>query len=284
MFCVDRRRSFPLFLCLIFTLILIIRPVFADEGSEGKRNNPLVLISSSPLDGAKDIPVQTEIILNFSKNIAHMTVRDGNIKCFSLVDAEGKPVQADIVIADNQIEPEKRRDVHLRPLHDLEPGVTYTVIVAPSFQSKSEVKLGEELKISFTTAGDKTPADASKNKKEHIDNVEANQKETGTQQVSSDTTVDSSDLQSKDATFNQSAVDGTDAEKEKESPVQDGVPDSDVVESTASTAEDNELNSSTMEEQTAKISKDNRLLGKISVIVLFSVLIGFILYRLIMSK
>lgn len=281
MFYTGRGKVFPLFLYSVFIFMLIIRPIFANGESEGKRNNPLVLISGNPSDGAKDVPVQTEIVLNFSKNIAHMTVRDENIKCFSLVDAEGKSVQADIVIADNQIEPEKRRDVYLRPLHDLKPGVTYTVIVAPSFQSKSEVKLGEELRISFTTMGDKTSVDPSENKKGNSDNVGTDQKAMGTQQVSSDTTADSSDLQSKDDISNQSAVDGIDIGDEPL--VQDDVADSGVIESTVSAAGDNGSNSNTMEEQTAKISKGNRLLGKISVIVLFSILIGFILYRVIRS-
>lgn len=281
MFYISRGKIFPLFLYLVFIFTLIIQPIFANGESEGKRNNPLVLISGNPSDGAKDVPVQTEIILNFSKNIAHMTVRDGNIKCFSLVDAEGKSVQADIVIADNQVEPEKRKDVCLRPIHDLEPGATYTVIVAPSFQSKSEVKLGEELKISFTTAGDKIPVDPSKDKKENIDNIGADQKEIGTQQVSSDTVIDSPDLQGKDKdnVSDQSAIDGTDAGL-----VRDDVPDDDVVESTASATEDNEPGDNTTEEQTAKVSVGNRLFDRIPVIILFLVLIGLILYRTVKPR
>ncbi|HZX20893.1 MAG TPA: Ig-like domain-containing protein, partial [Clostridia bacterium] len=275
-------KTFPLFLCLILVFMLIIQPIFAGGESEGKKKNPLVLVSGNLSDGAKDVPVQTEIILNFSKNIAHMTVLDENAKCFSLVDAEGKPVQVDVVIADSQIEPEKRRDVHIRPLHDLEPGATYTVVVAPSFQSKSEVKLGEELKINFTTAGDKTPMDPSENKKENSSDVGADQKAIDTQQVSSNTVVNGPDLQGKDEGSNQSATNGDDIGEG--TPIQDDVRDSDAVESAISTAGDNESESNTTEEQTTKASVGNKLLDKIPTIVLSFILIGLILYRIVKSR
>ncbi len=282
MFYMNKRKIFLLFLCLIFVLIPIIQPTFADEESEGKRLNPLILISSNPIDGAKDVPVQTEIILNFSKNIAHMTVRDKNIKCFSLVNAKGESVQTDIIIADNQIEPEKRRDVYLRPLHDLEPGITYTVIVDPSFQSKSEVKLGEELKINFTTVENKTSADSSEDKNKDTDNAETGQKASDTQQMPSDKAVNNPDSQNKDNASDQSAVSSTGIEKE--APIQDDVSDNDAIKPAVSTAENNELKNDTIEEQEVEDIKNNRSLGKISLIVLLSILIGFILYRLIKTR
>lgn len=285
MFYMNKRKIFLLCLCLIFVLIPIIQPTFADEESEGKRNNPLVLISSNPIDGAKNVPVQTEIILNFSKNIAHMTVRDKNIKCFSLVNAKSESVQTNIVIADNQIEPEKRRDVYLRPLNDLEPGMTYTVIVDPSFQSKSEVKLNGELKINFTTIENKASVGSSEDKNKDADNTEISLGTADTRQMPSDTIVDDPDSQNKDIASDQPAVSSTDIEKE--ALVQDDAPDNDgndAIKPAFSTAENSELKNDTTEEQEVEDPKNNRLLGKISLIVLLSVLIGFILHRLIKTR
>jgi hypothetical protein len=51
------------------------------------------------------------------------------------------------------MEREKRNDIVLVPKQELKEGTTYTVRISPEVQSKSGVKLGEELKISFITAG-----------------------------------------------------------------------------------------------------------------------------------
>lgn len=281
MCCMDKKKILPLLLCVIFALMLTVRPTLADDGSGGKKNNPLVLNSSSPSDGAKDVPVQTEISLNFSKNVVHMTVRDENKKCFSLLDANGKSVPVDIIMADDQVEPEKRRDVCLKPLQDLEPGAVYTVKVAPSFQSKSEVTLGEELKISFTTAEKNSSGGSSKGESGDAGKVGAGQKAAASQQGPSDTTVSSPALQGKEDA-SQAVTGSTDIQEQ--TPVQDDLPDNEAVETAGSNAQDTALNNDTMEEQAPQVSKGSISFSKISILLLLAALIGFTLYRLLRAK
>ncbi len=147
-------RLLFLILLAVLSLILIALPAAAGDGSGtgGGQDNPLALVSSNPSDGEKDVGLPVEIKLCFSKNVVHMTVRDNNRKCFLLYSADGT-VPVEVVMADDQIEPEKKREIVLKPLENLRNGTAYTVRVAPELQSKSGVFLGRQVEISFTTTG-----------------------------------------------------------------------------------------------------------------------------------
>lgn len=152
-----RRARLPLILLLgVFCCTMAVLPALAGQGdvSGGGKNNPLSMESSSPADGQKNVALPVEIKCSFSKNVVNMTVSDNNKKCFALYSADGKKVPVEVVMADDQVDPENRRNIVLRPLQGLEPGTTYTVKVAPELQSKSGVNLGEEVVITFTTAGE----------------------------------------------------------------------------------------------------------------------------------
>lgn len=120
------------------------------DGSGGGKGEPLELVSSTPGDGEKGVALDTEIRLSFSKNVINMMVKDGNLKCFSLL-ADNEPVEIEVVMADDQVEPEFKRDVVIAPVEGLQPDKNYTIKVASEFQSKGGVALGKELKINFST-------------------------------------------------------------------------------------------------------------------------------------
>ena len=122
------------------------------DGSGGGQNNPLIIESSTPVNGASGVTDLPYIKIVFSKNIAYMTVRDGNLKCFSLW-SDGQKMPAEIIIADDQIEREKRNDVLVKPLQPLKAGTTYQVEIASELQSKSGVTLGQKATLTFTMAG-----------------------------------------------------------------------------------------------------------------------------------
>ena len=146
------RKGLIIILALLCSIILAL-PVQAGDGSGGGRKQPLVLVSSSPNDGQKDVALPAEIKMTFSKNVAYMTVRDNNSKCFAMYSQEGKEIPIEVIIADDQIEFDKRRDIVVKPLQELQAGVTYIVKVAPQLESKSGVNLGKETTLSFTTVG-----------------------------------------------------------------------------------------------------------------------------------
>lgn len=120
------------------------------DGSGGGKGEPLELVSSIPKDGESGVALNTEIRLSFNKNVINMMVKDDNLKCFSLF-ADNEPVEIEVSMADDQIEPEYKRDVVLVPVGGLQPDKNYTIKVAPELQSKGEVALGKELKINFST-------------------------------------------------------------------------------------------------------------------------------------
>lgn len=148
------RKTLIITLALLCSIILAI-PVLAGQGdgSGGGKSQPLALVSSSPVDGQKDVALPAEIKMTFSKNVVYMTVRDNNSKCFTMYSQDGKQVPIEVIMADDQIEFDKRQDIIVKPLQELEAGTTYTVKVAPQLESKSGVNLGKETTLSFTTAG-----------------------------------------------------------------------------------------------------------------------------------
>jgi hypothetical protein len=123
------------------------------DGSGGGKDQPLSLTSSIPADGQKDVSPTTEILLSFSKNVVYMTVCENNKKCLALYAADGSKIPVEVIMADDQIEPEKRRDIQLKSLQSLEPATSYTIKISPELRSKSGVTVGQEITVSFTTAG-----------------------------------------------------------------------------------------------------------------------------------
>jgi len=129
--------------------------VFAEggNGSGGGQQNALTLDSSDPIDGQKDVKLPVEIKLMFSKNVVNSTVKDMNIKAFTLSSADGLVIPIEVIMSDDQMEPDKNNVVLLKPLQELQPGTSYKVTIAPEIQSKSGVPLGKEKSLNFITAG-----------------------------------------------------------------------------------------------------------------------------------
>jgi len=152
------RKTLIITLALLCSIVLAL-PIMAGQGdgSGGGKNQPLALVSSIPADGQKDVALPVEIKMTFSKNVVYMTVRDNNSKCFTMYSKDGKQVPIEVIMADDQIEFDKRRDIVVKPLQELQAGITYTVKVAPQLESKSGVNLGKETTLSFTTAGASVP-------------------------------------------------------------------------------------------------------------------------------
>ena len=123
----------------------------AGDGSGGGQNNPLVIESSVPANGAAGVASLEYIKIVFSKNVVYMTVRDKNLQCFSLWSGSQR-IPAEVIMADDQIEREKRNDVLIKPKQPLQAGTTYRVEIAPELQSKSGVTLGHKAVITFTMA------------------------------------------------------------------------------------------------------------------------------------
>ncbi len=154
----------PLCITLMFCLLW---PAFAaaangdgaGDGSGGGQQQPLVVEKVVPADGATGISLDPEIKITFNKNVCYMTVRENNRNCFSMW-AGNTRIPIEVIMADDQVERDKRNDAIIKPLQQLKAGTEYRIEIAPNMESKSGVTLGKKATITFTTVANQPAATA----------------------------------------------------------------------------------------------------------------------------
>lgn len=114
-------------------------------------NKPLLLDSSDPADGATGVSAAAEPLLVFSKNVVNFSIADANKGCFSLESAAGEEVEIEVVMADDQMHPEQKRNIRIVPAEELAPDTEYLLTISGDLQAKNGNTLGEDLVIRFTT-------------------------------------------------------------------------------------------------------------------------------------
>lgn len=129
------------------------------DGSGGGSTEPLTLVTATPANNATDIAVDSPITLEFSKNVAYATVRDGNLKAVTLWAGKDQ-VPTNVTMADDQLQPDLRDFITVTPTEALKEGTTYTVKVDTTLTSKSGDVLLSPTEITFTTVA---PANTSSN-------------------------------------------------------------------------------------------------------------------------
>ncbi len=134
------RILIPVFLtCLLFTTAAVAAGEF------------LTLVSSSVENDAEDISCQPVIEFTFSNNVVNMKVSEQNMTCFTLLDAENNKVEIDVIMADDQIEPEKKRIISVTPVSALKPQTSYSLLIAETLAAKNGNTLEKGIGITFTT-------------------------------------------------------------------------------------------------------------------------------------
>ncbi len=141
---------FLLVLSMCFSTVNVIAAGSGD-GSGGGYNKPLTMDSSSIKHGDENILLHPEIKLVFSKNVVNMKVKDNNSKSISLVTSKGDNIPIEVIMEDDQVRPDKRREIVVKPKQSLNINTKYVLNINNSFKSKSEMSLKEPVKISFTT-------------------------------------------------------------------------------------------------------------------------------------
>jgi hypothetical protein len=171
-------------------------PAAAGDGSGGGKSDPLRLVSSVPAEGQAQVAVDSSIQLLFNKNVVNMTVNEGNQQCFSLRTAQGAVVPIEVIMADDQISPELRREIQIHPLQPLQAGSSYILLVDSRLQAKSGAGLEEAIQIAFKTAagltGSSEPAEIS-TKDEAVPTLSLDQAERLPAGASTDEATNSSD-------------------------------------------------------------------------------------------
>lgn len=149
---IDLKFKIKATISLVLLMVLITSiGVFADGNGGGGSNNPFSLDTSMPAHQEKNVPVDSEIKLVFTKNVVNILVQENNMTCFKLQDENGQDVPVDIIMADDQIERDKKRDIILEPKSLLNEGAEYTIVIDSSLQSKSGQALEEDVILTFNT-------------------------------------------------------------------------------------------------------------------------------------
>ncbi len=149
-------------LLVVVSCMLLVMPVLAapgDGSGSGQGNGTgsglsqsFGLASSTPTDGTKDFPKNGEIKLSFNKNVVNQAVKDNNCTCIALYSADGTKVPAAIIMADDQVNPEERQNVTIKPSQELANGTAYVVKISPQLKAKNGESLGREITVNFATA------------------------------------------------------------------------------------------------------------------------------------
>ncbi len=156
----NKSVRFIAFACTVLIMLSFALTAFAEggngDGTGGGKDKPLELAESSIANGAKNVSTTPEITLTFTKNVVHFTVRDNNLKCFSMTDSKGADVPIDVIMGDDQVDPSIKRIVTVKPKFSLTPDETYILKIDKNVTSKSGVSLGKNTYISFTVAKSET--------------------------------------------------------------------------------------------------------------------------------
>lgn len=114
------------------------------------------LEDSLPQNLAVDVEQDSIIKLIFNKNVVNFSVKENNLKCISLKNEDGQVVPTELIFPDDQIEPDKKREIYIDPVDNLNENTTYTVEISSDMLAKNGSKLGETVYVSFTTLTSKT--------------------------------------------------------------------------------------------------------------------------------
>lgn len=142
-------KLLPLLMAMImfFCVTAGAETINVDEGKKIE----FCLEDSIPQNSAKDVGPDSNIKLIFNKNVVNLTVKENNLKCISLKDEHGQVVPSELIFPDDQVEPDKKREIYIDPVDDLKEDTTYIVEISPDMLAKNGSTLGETVYVSFTT-------------------------------------------------------------------------------------------------------------------------------------
>ncbi len=156
----------PIFFICFFIFLCILPTGSFAMGADGSGNGdssgsgdsePLALVHSTVADGEVGVETNRRLQLVFNSNISNITVKENNAGCFAVTDDKGVNVPTSVIIFDDQLEREMRRDIHLDINDGLKAGKTYAIKISKNLTAKNGKTLGREIKITFTTAATLEP-------------------------------------------------------------------------------------------------------------------------------
>ncbi len=152
------KRLIHLFIitCLIFSIsaqAFAFGQAGSGDQSGGGSEAPVEVKLTYPQNKATNFPVGDIIMFGFNKNVVHFSINKANRDCFKMVDSQNQAVAFTVVMADDQVEPQKRRDIGIKPKSPLKSGEHYIVTVSKNLSAKSGDTMLSDYVLEFTTEG-----------------------------------------------------------------------------------------------------------------------------------
>ncbi|MCL2816938.1 MAG: Ig-like domain-containing protein [Clostridiales bacterium] len=150
------KNKLRLLACLVICLSFLFAPVAAyasGSGGGGGGGGNITLESSTVNNGDTNVPVAVVMTFTFSNNVIDSGNKENNANCFTLKDAQGNVVPINVIMADEQLEPDLKNDIGIEPAEPLQAGKTYTLTIDKGVKAKNGNTLAADIVITFTTAG-----------------------------------------------------------------------------------------------------------------------------------
>lgn len=143
-----KNKQTPIF---YVNLILLLALLIGFSSGSLAKDSRLYLTANYPEDGEQKVATDLMINLEFNKNVVNMKVKERNQKSFKMFDEAGKIISLEIIMADDQLYREKRREIKIKPVAELAPDRYYTLVIHSSLMSKNGEMLNEPIYITFKT-------------------------------------------------------------------------------------------------------------------------------------
>lgn len=158
------KNKLLLSLLILFIFISVV-PTYGETAETQEQDGKSIafqLVESTPTNLSKDVKLNTEIKLLFNKNVVNMTVKENNSKCIKLLDANNNVVAAELILLDDQIEPDRKREIIIKPINLLNENTTYKIEISSNLQAKNGSLLGNTVEIIFSTLQNEKTEDSIK--------------------------------------------------------------------------------------------------------------------------
>lgn len=147
-------------LLMVITVLLTTATAFAGngDGTGGGKSEGLYVKSASIEDGGV-LASGEAITLVFSKNVVNKKVVENNMPLFQVLDSDQAEVAIEVIMADDQVEPDKKNDVVIQFPQGLADG-TYTLTAKGGITSKSGDVMEADHVLTFRAGSTQAPEEA----------------------------------------------------------------------------------------------------------------------------
>jgi hypothetical protein len=128
------------------------------DNSTDAKESGLAFDYASVTNGETEVEIDRPLLFVFDSNVNNITTKENNARCFTITDETGINVPFDVILFDDQLERDLRRDIQLEIHGGMEEGKTYTVTISKDLMAKNGATLDEDIEITFSTTSSENEA------------------------------------------------------------------------------------------------------------------------------